>query len=266
MTQTFGDSVSSGRVVDGPAGLRDRKVQADCMMTAGIHSDLCFDFSRVGLYDTRMGGIERLRYEVYCLECGFLDPADYPERREQDEYDGSSIHLAGFTNGDDDVIASLRLVHDSPRGFPLEAHSKVLYPEFQYLPRDRTAEVSRLVVAQRYRRRSKDGLYGIDVAGEPVVARTRSQYPLILFGLFGLMFEESINAGLEYWLAAMEPSLARFLRSFGFVFTPIGPPIDYFGAVVPYSARIQDVLETVSAKRSDVLGIILGKNSPHPVG
>jgi N-acyl amino acid synthase of PEP-CTERM/exosortase system len=93
----------------------------------------------------------------------------------------------------------------------------------------------------------------------------RSQYPLIPFGLFGLMFEESINTGLEYWLAAMEPSLARFLSSFGFVFTPSGPPIDYFGTVVPYSARIQDVFETVSATRLDVLEVILGNSSPFPV-
>src|ERR1700687_2908229 len=237
-----------------------------------IHPGRQLDFSCVGADGIGMDGIERLRYEVYCLECGFLDPAAYPDGREHDEYDGSSIHVAGF-NSEEDIIASLRLVRDSPLGFPLEAHSKELSPEFQELPRDRTAEVSRLVVAKRYRRRSHDGRYGTDVGGEAVVAagkrshsnRVRSQYPLIFFGLFGRMFEESVDMGLEFWLAAMEPSLARFLRSYGFIFTPIGPPIDYFGTVVPYSARIQDVFESVSAKRSDVLGVLLGKGSPLPV-
>jgi len=237
-----------------------------------MHPGRHLDFSRVGADGYGMDDIERLRYEVYCLECGFLDPADYPDGREHDEYDGSSIHLAG-SNSEDDIIASLRLVRDSSLGFPLEAHSKELYPEFADLPRDRTAEISRLVVAKRYRRRSNDGRYGTDLGRETAVgvateshsSRRRSQYPLILFGLFGLMFEESIDAGLEYWLAAMEPSLARFLRSFGFVFTPIGPTIDYFGSVVPYSARIQDVFESVSARRSDVLGVLLGKRSPLPV-
>jgi N-acyl amino acid synthase of PEP-CTERM/exosortase system len=237
-----------------------------------MHPGPHLDFSRVGADGIGMDGIERLRYEIYCLECGFLDPADYPDRREHDEYDGSSIHLAGF-NSEDDIIASLRLVRDSPLGFPLEAHSKELYSEFEDLPRDRTAEISRLVVAKQYRRRSNDGRYGTDVGGEAAMAvgarsdtnRRRNQYPLTLFGLFGLMFEESIDTGLEYWLAAMEPSLARFLRNFGFVFTPIGPPIDYFGTVVPYSARIQDVFESVSARRSDVLGVLLSKGSPLPV-
>ena len=28
-----------------------------------------------------------LRYEVYCLDCGFLPSEDYPERRERDKYD-----------------------------------------------------------------------------------------------------------------------------------------------------------------------------------
>jgi N-acyl amino acid synthase of PEP-CTERM/exosortase system len=237
-----------------------------------MHHGRHLDFSRVGADSIGMDGIERLRYEVYCLECGFLDPAERPDGREHDEYDGSSIHLAGFSS-EDEIIASLRLVRDSSLGFPLEAHSKDLYPEFQDLPRDRTAEISRLVVAKRYRRRSNDGRYGTEVGREAAMgvrteshsSRPRSQYPLILFGLFGLMFEESIDTGLEYWLAAMEPSLARFLRSFGFVFTPIGPTIDYFGSVVPYSARIQDVLESVSARRSDVLGVLLGKDSPLPV-
>jgi Acetyltransferase (GNAT) domain len=100
-----------------------------------MHPGPHLDFSRVGADGIGMDGIERLRYEVYCLECGFLDPADYLDRREQDEYDGYSVHLAGF-NSEGDVIASLRLVRDSPLGFPLEAHSKELHPEFQDLPRD----------------------------------------------------------------------------------------------------------------------------------
>jgi hypothetical protein len=39
------------------------------------------DFSRVDHDDIGMDGITPLRYEIYCLECGFPDPDDYPDRR-----------------------------------------------------------------------------------------------------------------------------------------------------------------------------------------
>ena len=85
-------------------------------------------------------------------------------------------------------------------------------------------------------------------------------YPLILFGLFGQMLQESLGSGLQYWLAVMEPWLQTFLARFGFAFTPVGKPIEYFGEVVPYGARIEDITSAVSSMKPEVWQILTGKN------
>lgn len=224
-----------------------------------------FDFVRVGMDEPRWTDVMRLRYEVYCLECHFLEAAKYPDGLESDEFDRHCVHFAGV-NSENQVIATLRLVRDQGLGFPLEHHADALLPAFYELPRDKTVEISRLILAKRYRRRANDGRYGTGGVGpDPNAAsnpnhpsQRRSPYPLILFGLFRGMFEESLNTGLEYWLAAMEPWLQAFLEKFGFVFTPVGRPIEYFGEVVPYRAKIEDVFKTVASMKPEVLQVIMG--------
>src|SRR3972149_11493199 len=168
-----------------------------------------FDFARVPMSNGLWDGITRLRYDVYCLECKYLDAAQHPNGREIDEFDPHSIHFAS-TNERSEMVSTLRLVLDSPLGFPLEHHAGTLSEEFRRLPRDKTAEISRLILAKSYRRRANDGLYGEEL-GDPekeAAARAeasykRSQYPLILFRLFKEMYMESLSRGLEDWLGGL---------------------------------------------------------------
>jgi N-acyl amino acid synthase of PEP-CTERM/exosortase system len=224
-----------------------------------------FDFIRVDLADRLWTDVQRLRYDVYCEELGFLSPENYGARLESDDFDGHSVQFAAL-NRQKDVVATLRLVRDSPLGFPIERRAASLWAAFADLPRDKTVEISRLVLAKQYRRRATDGRYG--VAGrEPdgsAGAEQRSPYPRILFGLFRMMFEESVNTGLTHWLAAMEPWLQQFLDRFGFTFTAVGGPIEYFGEVVPYAARIEDIFRAVSEMKPEVLQMVLGGDSSPP--
>lgn len=221
-----------------------------------------FDFIRVEMADPLWIAVQRLRYEVYCEELGFLKPENYLTRLESDEFDVHSVQFAAL-NRQTDVVATLRLVRDSPLGFPLEGRTAALWPAFDELPRDKTVEISRLILAKQYRRRATDGRYGIAATGPDASAgaEQRSPYPLILFGLFRLMFEESLRTGLTHWLAAMEPWLQQFLDRFGFTFNAVGGPIDYFGEVVPYSARIEDIFRAVAEMKPEVLQMVLGGGS-----
>ena len=74
--------------------------------------------SRGGL----LAAVRRLRYEVYCLERQFVDAASCSEGQESDDYDPHAVHFAATTPSGG-VVATLRLVLDSPRGFPLEEHA-----------------------------------------------------------------------------------------------------------------------------------------------
>jgi N-acyl amino acid synthase of PEP-CTERM/exosortase system len=212
----------------------------------GAASLRSFYFARVCAGNSLFDDIQRLRYDVYCLECHFLDPARYPDARECDEFDALAVHFAG-SNHKGEIVATLRLVPDSPLGFPLERFAHSLFPAFRNLDRAKTAEISRLVIARNYRRRAGDRLYGEVLSGE-----NRSSYPLIMFGLFREMYEASAEMGLEGWLAAMEPSLQRHLNRFGLGLKEIGEPMQYYGEVVPYYSRIRDLEEFVASSRPDV--------------
>jgi N-acyl amino acid synthase of PEP-CTERM/exosortase system len=227
-----------------------------------------FDFIRVEMADPFWVDLQRLRYDVYCEELKFLDVSNYPSGLESDPFDPVSVQFAAV-NAENQAVATLRLVRDSTLGFPLEQHAASLWPAFSALPRDKTVEISRLILSRHYRRRANDDRYGVggttpmpprDDAPRPPVQR-RSPYPIILFGLFRLMFEESVNTGLEWWLTAMEPWLRTYLSRFGFTFMPVGEPIEYYGQVVPYAAKIEDIFRAVAETKPEVLQMVLGGES-----
>jgi N-acyl-L-homoserine lactone synthetase len=178
-------------------------------------------------YGQVLDGIHRLRYQVYCIERQFLDLAAYPQGREQDEYDQYAVHFAATDPGGR-VVGTARLVLDSPIGFPLERRRPRLFPEFQRLPRARTGEISRLILAHGHR-------------GGTI------REPEILFGLFKALHDECRRLRLDYVLASMEPRLCRLLRRLGFPFGPIGEVMDYFGPVTPYYAQLDALAPGVRA-------------------
>ncbi len=217
-----------------------------------------FDFKRLAPTNGLWDAVQQLRYSVYCLECKYLDASRFPSERETDEYDPHSVHFAA-TNERTEMVATLRLVRDSSLGFPLEQHAGTLSADYQRLPRDKTAEISRLILAKSYRRRANDGLYGQELgdpakeaAAQAEATYRRSQYPLILFGLFKEMYLESVNMGLEYWVAAMESGLQRMLSKFGLGLHQVGEPMSYYGEVIPYYASIRQLEQFLMDSRPDV--------------
>ena len=188
--------------------------------------------------------IQRLRYDVYCIERGYLDHKQFPDARESDAYDGFSVHLAG-RDVDGKVSGTARLVLDSPLGFPLEAHATGLSPEFLAVPRERMAEISRLAVAKAGRKPRKPGQLNAD--------------PIVLFKVFREICAHSTRLGLDYWLAAMEPTLQRLLRRLvGFEFVQIGDPMDYYGEVVPYMGSIEVFRQGIERDRPELFDYFYG--------
>ncbi|HYJ95214.1 MAG TPA: GNAT family N-acyltransferase, partial [Vicinamibacterales bacterium] len=59
----------------------------------------------------------QLRYQVYCVERRFLNPDDYPDQRERDEFDRHSLHL-GVLSPDGALLATARLVKVNLIGLP----------------------------------------------------------------------------------------------------------------------------------------------------
>lgn len=191
-----------------------------------------------------MQSIYELRYQVYCLECGFLSPADYPHGQESDEYDEESAHFC-TRNLKDEVVGYVRLVpSDRKTGrFPWQRHCRTLIDGAALPPHDESAEVSRLMVRGDYRRRRGDTIVGLNQETDVPSAsgERRVSSPQILLSMYRQMYIYSQRTGIRYWYAAMERSLARALTRMGFSFRQIGEEADYFGPVAPYLADLQEL-------------------------
>jgi N-acyl amino acid synthase of PEP-CTERM/exosortase system len=182
-----------------------------------------------------LAAIQQLRYEVYCLERHFIDPARFPDKREFDEYDPTSVHFA-TRDARGGIVGTLRLVLDSPLGFPMEAHAPHLFLGFGTVERSKVAEISRLIVTRADRRFER---------GE-----TLRRHHRVLLPLFRDMYRKSLALDLEHWLAAMEPALHRLLETvMGLSFRPAGEPMDYYGQVVPYVAEIREMERSLERQR-----------------
>lgn len=192
----------------------------------------------------------RLRFDVYCRDCDFLDAAEYPDQEERDEHDPSSLHALAF-NLQGELVGYARLVMPDACGlFPWQSYCAELLPDITLPPPASSAEVSRLMVRRDYRRRRGDVVQGASVGlAEPAPDDFMERYrrrPQILLALYRQMYRHSCQNGIRYWYAAMERGLAGALVMMGFPFQRIGPQVDYFGPVAPYLADLR-VLEQALA-------------------
>lgn len=185
-----------------------------------------------------------LRYQVYCLERGFLPPEDYPEQVETDAFDAYSLHI-GTLDPLGSLVGTARLVRPSLAGLPLFDHCEIFADEVElHRARATVVEVSRLAVSRQYRRPRNGG-------GALVVALYRSLY------------ETSKAFGYTHWLVATEPSLQRLVTRFGFPFRQIGPEIDYFGPVAPYLMDLSEFDRVIMSGKRPVLASFLDVLEAH---
>ncbi|MFC0250943.1 PEP-CTERM/exosortase system-associated acyltransferase [Massilia consociata] len=195
------------------------------------------------------GDIFRLRHQVYCLECAFLQPDQYVDGMELDDYDDASTHFAAYTM-DEKLVGAVRLVQPlAPKPYPFELHCEV-FSDFEMPNRAQSAEISRLVVKKSHRRRRADSVLGVPgflpgqdngIEFDPAVDRRDRTSPMLLLGMYREMFRHSQEHGIRYWYAAMERSLAHALKKMGFRFMAIGPEANYYGSVTPYVLDLQDL-------------------------
>ena len=212
----------------------------------------------VGCEEGGLLALYALRYQTYCLECGFLPPADYPDGLEIDAFDSRAAHFAA-TNTEGHVAGTVRLVL-SPNGeaFPFERHCPS-FDDFKPPPSGEAAEVSRLAVRSQYRRRAGDTVFGFNTAtadsngSKSQSSERRTNSPLLVLGLYRQMYRYSCDNGIRYWYAAMERTLARVLARFDFVFTPIGLERDYYGPVTPYLADLREIEQRLAESKPELL-------------
>jgi N-acyl amino acid synthase of PEP-CTERM/exosortase system len=203
---------------------------------------------------TLMTSVFALRFDVYCVERGFLPAQEHPDSLESDERDAASAHFCALDLRGE-LAGCVRLVPADVEGrFPFQDHCPSLFEHSRLPEPGLAAEISRLMVHPRYRRRRGDTLEGVTIAADsaPAVER-RNDSPQIMLSMFRQMYLFSLANGTRYWYAAMERPLARVLARLGFAFQQVGEETDYYGPVAPYLADLRELELKLGEARPDLL-------------
>lgn len=171
---------------------------------------------------------QSLRYQVYCVDRGFLDARSYPEELECDEFDPHALHFCE-TDSSRRVADTVRLILENERGFPLFLHCSALPEEHAALhaPGARIGEISRLAVRRDYG--GRDGCK-------------------VVLQLYMQVYQAAKRLELTEVIAATEKPLVRLVGRYGFPLRKIGPEVQYGGRLrAPYAIRIADVDRTIAS-------------------
>jgi N-acyl amino acid synthase of PEP-CTERM/exosortase system len=191
----------------------------------------------------------RIRHDVYCRELGY-EPVR-PDGLETDAYDAHAAHCLVRSKADQDFIGCIRIVFTRPddayQPLPVERlcadtiDRRIVDPA--RLPRDTIAEVSRLAVVSRYRRRRGESARpgGIDECdfGTP----ERPRFPYLTAGLYLAMMAQARRHGIETLFFLTELRLVRQLTRLGVRLQRIGGAVEHRGQRVPSLLCVDEVIE-----------------------
>ncbi len=198
--------------------------------------------------------VHALRYQVYCVEHQFEDPAQQIGNREVDAHDAHSVHAVLIHRQTSRVVGCVRLIlpgDDEASELPVR---RLLEPadlrRFDEFDKSTTAEISRYAVSKEFRRRAGESLYP-DVNTDLTAQDTRRLIPHMSLGLIRGIARLAADQGITHVCAVMAPALLRLLERFGLQFERLGPPIEYHGERQACIAAVEGLLAGLAHQRSD---------------
>lgn len=222
-----------------------------------------FRFEKVEKDDPRMEELFRLRYQVYCVECGFESKEEHADGLEFDDYDQYASHFCAVVVETGKIIGTVRIVLNSTLGLPIDKHCVIDSEKLFYGDLDKIGEVSRLAISKEFRRREIDkAIYAQSDVGR-VDSRSfhkerRAFEGHIVAGLYQCVYHESVVLGLTHWYAVMARGLCGLLRRWGITWIKVGEQVDYHGLRGPYMAVIVEIEEQVARLNPHLLKKPLG--------
>jgi N-acyl amino acid synthase of PEP-CTERM/exosortase system len=191
----------------------------------------------------------RIRHAVYCEELQY-EPIR-SDGMEADEFDSHSAHclLRSTTNGE--LVGCVRLVLTDPDDvqlpLPFERRCATTLDRTivdpQRLNRAKIAEVSRLAVVNRYRRRRGEDKVPIGLGENAFGTPERPRFPYIAAGLYLGMLAQARHHGIETLFMLTERRLAKQLSRLGVRMRTIGGPVEHRGVRYPSMMSVREVID-----------------------
>lgn len=194
----------------------------------------------------------RIRHNVYCEELKF-EP-ERPNRRETDEYDPHSLHclIRHTPSGEFAGCTRLVLARPSDPGYPLpfertcEETIDRAKIDPRKVPRHTIAEVSRLAVVSRFRRRKGEEKSAAPVSDDSFGTKDQPRFPYIPVGLYLGTIEMAALHGIDTLFVLTEPRLANHFSKLGVKVQQIGRPIEHRGTRVPSMMSVSGILSNLN--------------------
>ena len=196
-----------------------------------------------------------LRYQVYCLERQFEDPTQQRDGLESDEFDQHAVHSLIFHRPQGEAIGTARLILPQTarrNSLPIQQllQKQGINPA-NFFPNDSVAEISRFAISDAFRRCTPTSAHALNA---PAKRELRSNLPCL--GLFQILLRQSIELGIDYWGAVMEPQLMRMLVSMGIRFQPIGPAVSYHGLRQPSYCHVPLMLRNLALTKPESWAVV----------
>jgi N-acyl-L-homoserine lactone synthetase len=183
---------------------------------------------------------QSLRYQVYCLDRAFLDPQDYPEGLEADEFDARALHFC-VRDPMQRLAGTVRLIVGGRFELPLYGLCPVDSGEFEALhaPGVRVGEISRLAVPR---------------------GQAANEQCTVVMQLYTQLYRAAKALRLTHAIALTERSVARLVTRHGIELRPIGqhvmlgkrPRIPYVMSLSQIDAAVAQGRFTVRAAQHDI--------------
>lgn len=194
----------------------------------------------------------RLRHEVYCRDLGFEN--ERPDGLETDKYDRHSLHCLMRAVESEIYVGCARIVladpEDKHRPLPFEEACAQTLDRSLIDParcdRSKIAEISRLAVLGRYRRRkgeTKQPFVLDDNLGEG----ERLRLPYLTLGLYLGLIAMARVRGIETLFVLTEPRLAAAITRLGVNLQQIGGPIEHRGTRIPSVMIVEHIINGMNA-------------------
>jgi len=197
----------------------------------------------------------KLRYQVYCVENAFEDPASQIDEMERDGFDDHSVSSLLVHRHTGVVAGGVRLIlpykGEAERELPLLrlCDRDALAFHARELPAGRTAEVSRNAISKQSRRL----MTALSSSG---VATPHQLMRHLSLGLLAAVVRMSAEHGITHICAMTEAPTLRMLARLGLHFRKFGPAVEHHGLRQPAHVDLDTLLARAWVERPDVWALI----------
>ena len=201
--------------------------------------------------DALKDDVYRIRHQVYCEELAYEPPR--PDRRESDEYDAHSLHVLIRSVKTGEFVGCTRIIRAQPQDpyYPLPFENicaatldrSIVDPA--KLPRDTIAEVSRLAVIARFRKRKDEGKKPVSISDQDFGTPTQPRFPYIPVSLYLATVELARLNGINTLFVLTDERLASHFRKLGVDIQTIGAPVEHRGKRIPSIINASDIIKNL---------------------